>query len=216
MDFGALAGQVYEEITREKTGVLALLVSVAALIKTISEARKNSGDALLKKVQQNLLSLDLQDRTENRKEIEQYLETIRTNATALYNELDRVFKPFLHPEKLKPKQRDACVAAVDEFATTRENRPKIDFAYNALQAFRTDRADQPFERTLRATERFVANLSHGKCFLSELQQWPWRQDLPDDIGNWLDTMRRSHDELISWLGRERPTRARLAAAKAGA
>jgi len=68
MDIATLASQVWAEIIREKTGVLALIIATASLIKTISEARKNSGEFGVQRLKQQMLALDLKDRQENRKE----------------------------------------------------------------------------------------------------------------------------------------------------
>ena len=63
------------------------------------------------------------------------LKVLTGNTTALHNELVTVFTPYLHPGNLSTKERrDQHRKAVEQFASRRDYRDKIDKACTAVDA----------------------------------------------------------------------------------
>jgi len=108
------------------------------------EAQKQSllADAVLKRVQAQQLEHQLRSLNEHRPEIEGCLDAIREHATNLYNEVIRVYDPFLPgAAKLTKAKLQENLRNVQRFAREQTDRPKIEEARSHLERFSSKDTD---------------------------------------------------------------------------
>jgi hypothetical protein len=121
-------------IVREKTGLLAVLVALATLVKNVYDIAKLGRESRDWQIKREKLhydteraALELMRRTGHDPEIINCLTTIQDNVGRLYNALDTAYRPLLNLSRKSPRSDlDKAIGAADDFAHRQEYRPKIE------------------------------------------------------------------------------------------
>ena len=196
MGYGPMAHRVYEVVTRPGTGLIAIVIALASGLKNLLDSRKTKAeiteikahvdalvaqrenllsDSRLKRRQAEELEYQLRSLHEHRAEIEKALDVIRERSTSLYNEVVRIYEPFLagSPKLTKTKLKEK-LREVQRFARQQTHRPQIEEAWNYLRQLSENRAEikegTPLDLVVETARSFLDAVSADRCYLTQISE----------------------------------------------
>lgn len=217
MDIGTFAQAAHDAATSEKTGVIALVTSVvtilgggAGLWKALAEIRKIRAEVpkLASETTLNTLKAE-QVKWEIRKlggqEIQNRLDSIRSNARDLYNQIYDVYEPCL---SRRAKLTKPQVNKIEHFVNERKYITEIKPAVNYLRQC-TESHDAPaLTHVVEVGQKFLSKVgaSKGQSFLERITDANGKisREFSAEMKIWMDEVRILLDELASSTGISTP------------